>query len=111
MGYCRLLEITTVSTWLCKCGLRVKVIGETPKDAPTPTQEAVCPGCGDKQTVYMAKVSSITTEQPAAHQDAHIACDKSADGKRVRYLPEAVWCKAKNFTERVRFGWFCRLYQ
>lgn len=55
--------ITAVSTWRCKCGVRIKVIGETPKDKPSATQSVSCPTCGDSQTIYGEKVVSVTIEK------------------------------------------------
>jgi DNA-directed RNA polymerase subunit RPC12/RpoP len=54
--------ITTISTWRCRCGTRVKVIGQTPKDKPSATQYAACPTCGDKQIIYGETIVSVSTE-------------------------------------------------
>lgn len=61
--------ITAVSTWKCKCGTRIKVIGETPKDRPSATQVVACPACGDKQTIYGAQILSVTSEKDVHVQD------------------------------------------
>ena len=55
--------ITTVATWLCKCGLRIKAIGETDRSKPTTKVVAACPSCGDKQDVYAHRIVSVTCEK------------------------------------------------
>jgi hypothetical protein len=55
--------ISTVSTWRCKCGVRVKVVGEAEQDKPSATVTATCPHCGDSQLIYTDRIISITTEQ------------------------------------------------
>ena len=55
--------ITIVSTWLCKCGAHVKVVGETPKGNTSARQAAACPRCGDTQVVYVEKILSIMIEK------------------------------------------------
>jgi hypothetical protein len=62
--------ITSVSTWLCKCGVRVKVIGQTPKGKMSATQTAACPNCGDKQIVYGDTIIAISREQDTAVQES-----------------------------------------
>jgi len=62
--------ITSTSTWRCKCGVRVKVVSQTPKAEPTATQVAACPQCGDKQMIYGKTILSTTAEEEAPIQDA-----------------------------------------
>jgi hypothetical protein len=62
--------ITTVSTWRCKCGARIKVVGQTPKGQPSPTQPAACPQCGDTQMIYGTTILSISIEEDAKVQEA-----------------------------------------
>jgi hypothetical protein len=54
--------ITTVSTWRCKCGAHIKVVGQAEKNQPS-TQKAQCPKCGDSQLIYCEKILSITVEE------------------------------------------------
>jgi hypothetical protein len=58
--------ITSVSTWRCKCGIRIKVIGESDPANAGQTVKAACPKCGDEQVINAMKLVSITTdnEQP-----------------------------------------------
>jgi hypothetical protein len=57
--------ITSISTWRCKCGVRVKVVSQTPKAEPTAAGKATCPNCGDSQVIYGKTILSITTENDA----------------------------------------------
>ena len=58
--------IATVSTWRCKCGARLKVICQTPKNKQSATRVAAGPKCGDTQMVYGDTIISITVEQDEA---------------------------------------------
>jgi ribosomal protein S27E len=51
-----------VSTWRCKCGVRIKVVTEHDPKTPGDKIEVKCPSCGDKQMVYGSKVISLTKE-------------------------------------------------
>jgi hypothetical protein len=62
--------ITITSTWRCKCGVRVKVISQTPQDRPSATQTAACPKCGDSQLVYGETILSITVDEEVRAQGA-----------------------------------------
>jgi hypothetical protein len=62
--------ITSTSTWRCKCGVRVKVVSQTPNAEPTSTQFAARPQCGDKQMIYGKTILSATTEDGRPIQDA-----------------------------------------
>jgi hypothetical protein len=53
---------TNVSTWRCKCGTRIKVLGAVDKDHPRATVVAECPTCGDKQVIYAARILFVTQE-------------------------------------------------
>jgi serine/threonine protein kinase len=55
--------ITTVATWLCKCGVRIKGVGETDGSKPTTKAVAACPNCGDKQDIYAHRIISVTCEK------------------------------------------------
>ena len=55
--------ITTVFTWRCKCGVRVKVIGEVAKVDPTSKAVVKCPKCGEEQTIAASKVISVTRDK------------------------------------------------
>jgi len=57
--------MNSVSTWRCKCGVRIKVVAEAHENKPAATQTAVCPSCGDEQAVYGEKIISITAEKDA----------------------------------------------
>jgi hypothetical protein len=57
---------TRVSTWRCKCGTRIKVLGAVDKDHLQATAVAECPTCGDKQVVYAAHILFVTQEAEAA---------------------------------------------
>jgi hypothetical protein len=72
--------ITSVSTWLCKCGVRVKVVGQTPKGKISATQTASCPNCGDKQIVYGDAIISITREEETVSQESKTARRDPAKG-------------------------------
>jgi hypothetical protein len=61
--------ITSVSTWRCKCGIRIKVVGETDRRQPHVTSVAECPNCGDEQIIYAARIVSTTQE---SDETAHI---------------------------------------
>jgi hypothetical protein len=54
--------VTLVSTWRCKCGTRIKLIGETETDNLAPSSVAECPRCGDRQTVRTAKIISVSQD-------------------------------------------------
>jgi len=56
--------VRSVSSWLCKCGVRVKVTSEVDPIKPHETTDVKCPNCGDTQTVYASDVISVTSEEP-----------------------------------------------
>jgi hypothetical protein len=60
--------ITTVSTWRCKCGARVKALGEGDQNQPLATAVAECPTCGDKQVIHAAHILGVTHETDEAAQ-------------------------------------------
>jgi hypothetical protein len=50
--------------WRCKCGVRIKVISETDREAPPPTTIMVaCPACGDGQAILAHRIISVTDEK------------------------------------------------
>jgi hypothetical protein len=51
--------VTLVSTGRCKCGTRIKVIGETEHDNTSASSVAECPQCGDRQTIHTGKIISV----------------------------------------------------
>jgi hypothetical protein len=59
--------ITTTSTWRCRCGVNIKVVGETERKKPLATSIAQCPKCGDQQVIYSGRILSISIdrEEPA----------------------------------------------
>jgi hypothetical protein len=59
---------TRVSTWRCKCGTRIKVLGAVDKDHLQARTVAECPTCGDKQVVYAARILFVTQETDEAAQ-------------------------------------------
>jgi hypothetical protein len=65
-------------TWRCKCGLRVKAIGETPKNKPGATVTAQCPNCGDGQLIYANGSFRLRMKRTNPHrrQNAHSCCGK-----------------------------------
>jgi hypothetical protein len=52
----------SVSTWRCKCGAHVKVIGERGENQPLTKADAECPTCGDKHAIYATRILSVTQE-------------------------------------------------
>jgi len=55
--------IRTVSTWRCRCGVNIKVVGETERAEPLATALAECPSCGDLQVIYSRRIISIDIEE------------------------------------------------
>jgi len=58
--------IMSVSTWRCKCGIRIKVVGESDPAKAGETITAACPECGDEQVINAVKLVSITTDNDKA---------------------------------------------
>jgi ribosomal protein S27E len=60
--------ITSIASWICKCGVRVKAVTETDKgrisQPVSHTVKAKCPACGDEQDVYAHRVVSVSCEKP-----------------------------------------------
>jgi hypothetical protein len=56
------MTTTAIATWLCKCGVTVKVKTEAKRTQPMITVQATCPNCGDQQTVYGHHIVSVTHE-------------------------------------------------
>jgi hypothetical protein len=57
------LMVRAVFTWRCKCGVRVKVIGETNQKNPMTTSAVKCPACGEEQIIVASKVFSVSEER------------------------------------------------
>src|SRR5262245_48595942 len=58
--------ITTVATWLCTCGNRVKILAETNRDKPAATIVATCPNCGHQQLIDAEWLMSVTINESDA---------------------------------------------
>jgi len=54
--------LNVVFSWRCKCGIRIKVIGETQKRNPTATSLVKCPRCNDEQTVTASNIISVVQD-------------------------------------------------
>jgi hypothetical protein len=54
--------VTAVFSWRCKCGIRVKVIGETEGDNRTARTAVKCPGCDEEQILRASRVISVLQE-------------------------------------------------
>jgi len=57
--------ITTVSTWRCKCGLRVKVVSELKRENGGEKLMVACPNCGDKELIYADRIVSVVNVDEA----------------------------------------------
>ena len=53
------------ATWSCRCGAKLKVIGELDTTAPLTSQYAACPKCGDQQRVYVERILAVIAEEDA----------------------------------------------
>ena len=51
-----------VVCWLCKCGIRLKVVAESDFSPASATTTALCPKCGDPQPVHADKIISVTED-------------------------------------------------
>jgi len=49
----------TVSTWRCRCGTHIKVVGERDRTKEPNRTIAACPKCGDKQLIYTDRILSV----------------------------------------------------
>jgi hypothetical protein len=58
------MPTTAIASWLCKCGVTVKVEAELNSSQPMATVKATCPKCGDEQIVYGYRILSVTSEKP-----------------------------------------------
>ena len=54
--------IKTVSTWRCKCGITIKVVGETDRTKPITPLFAACPKCNFQQAVYIDRIISLEND-------------------------------------------------
>jgi len=55
--------ITVVSTWRCKCGVRLMIVAEKDVDKPVATVTVACPDCGNAQIIDANRMISITHEK------------------------------------------------
>jgi hypothetical protein len=55
--------INAVFSWRCKCGLRIKVVGEIDRDNPTAKSKVKCPRCNFEQIIAASRVLSVTRDQ------------------------------------------------
>jgi hypothetical protein len=56
--------MTTVSTWLCKCGAFIEAVGERDGRGESKTVIAACPECGETKKIHTDKILSITADKP-----------------------------------------------
>jgi hypothetical protein len=58
--------ITNVAMWRCKCGMSVKAVTETDRLKVKEVEriDAVCPQCGDPQTLYAHRIVAVSCEVP-----------------------------------------------
>jgi hypothetical protein len=60
--------MTIVISWRCKCGARLKAIGETDPDQPSGASVAKCPECLETQEINCNHINSVTVEdEESAH--------------------------------------------
>ena len=52
--------IRTVSTWRCKCGVRVKVVSEVDENTPRATVLASCPNCNELHMMNANRIIAIS---------------------------------------------------
>jgi len=57
------LMIRAVFSWRCRCGVRVKVIGETEQQNSMAESVVKCPRCSNEQIIGTSKVISVIQEQ------------------------------------------------
>jgi hypothetical protein len=57
---------TAVLSWRCKCGARLKVLGETDQDQPLAVSVARCPECLEMQVIHCCRIHSVTVEREEA---------------------------------------------
>jgi hypothetical protein len=55
--------ITVVSTWHCKCGVRIMIVAERHLDKATAIVTVACPECGDERNIDADRIISITHEK------------------------------------------------
>jgi hypothetical protein len=55
--------MNAVFSWRCKCGLSIRVIGETERASPTVKSTVRCPSCNDEQIIAASNVISVTRDQ------------------------------------------------
>ena len=58
--------MNAVFSWRCKCGVRVKAVGETDPDNPLAQCTVQCPDCREEQTLSASKIVSVTNERDEA---------------------------------------------
>ena len=52
--------IHSVSTWRCKCGVRVKVVSQVDENKPRATALASCPNCNEPQMMNANRIIAIS---------------------------------------------------
>jgi len=52
----------TVSMWRCRCGISIKVIGETDGTKPVIPVLAACPKCDFQQAIYIDRIISLEND-------------------------------------------------
>jgi hypothetical protein len=55
--------MTVVIIWRCKCGARLKAIGETDPNQPSGVSVAKCPECQETQVINCHRINSVTIEE------------------------------------------------
>jgi hypothetical protein len=55
--------MNAVFSWRCKCGLSIRVIGESEEANPTVKSAVRCPSCDDEQIIAASHVISVTPDQ------------------------------------------------
>lgn len=64
----RITAMRSVSTWRCRCGLRIKVVTEFSDGEQGEKVSVACPKCGDTQTVYGSVVISVKKDTTKADE-------------------------------------------
>jgi hypothetical protein len=78
--------VEIVASWRCKCGIRVKVIGEAHSTRASATQIASCPSCGHRHPIHADKIISVTEDMsegsppavPCAEKDRLLVAQNNA---------------------------------
>ena len=62
--------MTIVCSWRCKCGARIKAVGESRKHDPMGTSVAECPQCREPQMINCKVIKSVTVEKEESVADS-----------------------------------------